>query len=144
MQSVYHPLSPPGSFQPVIIQPPSDRMFPEGKASSVSCSVEYSCPKHLPTLTWNYKGMPATLEVSQVRSGRWRAHSQLSFTAATQDQGQRLICYASFTGGHRQEREIIIQVKSEWKHRHTWCRENVKVSQSYHTVTFNGLPARFK
>ncbi|XP_030225228.1 Schwann cell myelin protein [Gadus morhua] len=99
------------SFQPLRIVPPSDRMFPEGKVSSVSCSVEYSCPKHVPTLTWNYRSMPSTLTVSMVGVGRWRAQSELNFTAAAQYQGRPLTCVARFTGGRRQEESMTIEVK---------------------------------
>jgi hypothetical protein len=88
-------------------------MFPEGKVSSVSCSVEYSCPKHVPTLTWNYRSMPSTLTVSMVGVGRWRAQSELNFTAAAQYQGRPLTCVARFTGGRRQEESMTIEVKSE-------------------------------
>ncbi|KAM6936706.1 uncharacterized protein PEZ65_006764 [Lycodopsis pacificus] len=57
------------SFSPLTISHTSDE-FLEGQASKVSCTASYTCPKHIPTLTWNYGSMPASTDTSK-RGTEW-------------------------------------------------------------------------
>ncbi|KAM4601205.1 uncharacterized protein ACJ7VT_021004 isoform 2-T2 [Polymixia lowei] len=85
--------------------------FLEGKASKVTCYVYYSCPEHVPTLTWNYGSMPASTKVTKTGNTPWKSVSTLTFTASAKDQGRSLTCYAHFSGASRHEESITLQVK---------------------------------
>ncbi|XP_031708908.1 sialoadhesin-like [Anarrhichthys ocellatus] len=102
------------SFSPLTISHTSDE-FLEGQASKVICTASYTCPKHIPTLTWNYGTMPASTDTSKRGNTEWRSVSTLTFTASAKDHGRSLTCSAQFTGGQRQEKSITLQVKNEYK-----------------------------
>ncbi|XP_029929189.1 uncharacterized protein LOC115374422 isoform X2 [Myripristis murdjan] len=106
----YVSLSAQCSFSPLTISPQSEE-FLEGNAREVSCSVFYSCPQHLPTLSWNYGKVQPPTENQKISTGQWKSVSRLTFTAAAQDHGKPLTCYAKFTGGRTQEMSITLQVK---------------------------------
>ncbi|XP_068592620.1 uncharacterized protein [Cebidichthys violaceus] len=98
------------SFSPLTISHTSDE-FLEGQSSKVTCTASYTCPKHIPTLTWNYGSMPASIETSKKGNTGWRSVSTLTFTASAKDHGQSLTCFARFTGRQRQEKSITLRVK---------------------------------
>lgn len=93
------------------IQSTSDE-FLEGQAQEVTCTALYTCPKHLPTLTWNYGSMQAITESGKIGHAQWRTVSTLTFKATANDHGKPLTCFALFTGAHRQKVNITIGVKS--------------------------------
>ncbi|KAL7393025.1 hypothetical protein ABVT39_005495 [Epinephelus coioides] len=98
------------SFSPLTISRTSYE-FLEGQASKVTCTASYTCPKHVPVLTWNYASMPASSETRQSGSAEWKTVSTLTFTPSGKDHGRSLTCYAQFSGGQRQERSITLRVK---------------------------------
>ncbi|XP_073674442.1 uncharacterized protein [Garra rufa] len=68
-----------------------------GIAKVFTCSVHHYCQKE-PTITWNYKNMQVTME--KTHSGlHWISYSNISFLAAKEDNGKKLICTAKFSGG---------------------------------------------
>ncbi|KAG8010164.1 Myelin-associated glycoprotein, partial [Nibea albiflora] len=99
------------SFSPLTIRPPSTNEFLEGQASTVTCTVWYTCAKDLPTLRWNYDSMPASTETRKTRTAQWTTVSTLSFTASGNDDGRSLRCYAQFTGGQTADASITLRVK---------------------------------
>ncbi|XP_072250597.1 uncharacterized protein [Leuresthes tenuis] len=91
---------------------PTSNEFLEGIASKVTCTALYTCPKDIPTLTWNYAGMPASTHTIQVEENTlWKTVSTLIFTSTANDHGRSLICDARFTGGQTQQARITLQVK---------------------------------
>ncbi|XP_054478238.1 Schwann cell myelin protein-like isoform X2 [Anoplopoma fimbria] len=98
------------SFSPLTISHTSDE-FLEGQASKVTCTVSYTCPKPIPTLTWNYGSMPASTATIKTKNTEWRTVSTLTFTASAKDHGQSLTCIARFIGGQKQEKSITLRVK---------------------------------
>ncbi|CAN9514364.1 unnamed protein product [Ophioblennius macclurei] len=89
---------------------PTDE-FLEGRASKVSCTASYTCSKHIPTLTWNYDMPSSTDTVKVSEQVGWRTVSTLTFTASANDYGRSLTCYASFSGGQKQETSITLRVE---------------------------------
>ncbi|KAF3839919.1 hypothetical protein F7725_018636 [Dissostichus mawsoni] len=92
-----------GSFLPLTISQTSEE-FLEGQPRTVTCTASYTCPKHLPTLSWNYGNMPTTTVNSQIRLASWSTVSSLTFTASSNDHGRSLTCYARFIGGRCRKR----------------------------------------
>ncbi|KAL1261105.1 hypothetical protein QQF64_008932 [Cirrhinus molitorella] len=71
----------------------------EGVAKNFICSVQYSCQKETPTITWNYKNMQIT-KGSKTPSGLNRiSYSNIAFLGTEEDHGKKLICSAKFSGG---------------------------------------------
>uniref|UniRef100_A0A671TBE3 Ig-like domain-containing protein n=1 Tax=Sinocyclocheilus anshuiensis TaxID=1608454 RepID=A0A671TBE3_9TELE len=71
----------------------------EGVAKNFICSVYHSCQKENPTITWNYENMQVT-ERSKTLSGLNQiSYSSITFLAAKEDHGKKLICTAKFSGG---------------------------------------------
>ncbi|XP_045900128.1 uncharacterized protein LOC123967858 isoform X1 [Micropterus dolomieu] len=98
------------SYSPLTIQPTSNE-FLEGQESKVTCTALYTCPKHIPTLTWNYVSMPASSNTDKIVNAEWRTVSTLTFKASARDHGKSLTCSARFTGGERQTVSITLRVK---------------------------------
>uniref|UniRef100_UPI0037E74BF2 uncharacterized protein n=1 Tax=Semicossyphus pulcher TaxID=241346 RepID=UPI0037E74BF2 len=98
------------SFSPLTIQPTSIELL-EGQERAITCTAIYTCSKHIPTLTWNYGSMPASTDTTKSGSAQWRTVSTLKFTAAANDHGKYLTCYARFSGGQRQEVKLYLRVK---------------------------------
>ncbi|XP_056236064.1 uncharacterized protein LOC130171837 isoform X2 [Seriola aureovittata] len=98
------------SFSRLTISAPSEE-FLEGYASKVICTASYTCPKNVPTLTWNYMSMPASTDTRNIANAKWTTVSTLTFTASANDHGRSLTCYAEFSGGGRLEESITLRVK---------------------------------
>ncbi|XP_029360628.1 myelin-associated glycoprotein-like isoform X2 [Echeneis naucrates] len=98
------------SFSPLTISAPQNE-FLEGYASKVACTASYTCPKHIPTLKWNYENVPASTESSKITNTMWKTVSTLTFTPSANDHWRSLTCYALFSGGGRQEKSITLRVK---------------------------------
>ncbi|KAM8734355.1 uncharacterized protein AB9X84_023185 isoform 4-T4 [Acanthopagrus schlegelii] len=98
------------SFFPLTIQPTSQE-FLEGQASKVTCTAEYTCPKHLPKFTWSYGGTTDSPEISKIGDAHWRAVSTLTLTTSANDNGRYLKCTAEFTRSQRQAVGIYLRVK---------------------------------
>ncbi|XP_074510099.1 uncharacterized protein LOC141779249 isoform X2 [Sebastes fasciatus] len=98
------------TYSPLTISRTSDE-FLEGQASGVTCTSSYTCPKHIPTLTWNYGSMPASTDTSKTGAAEWRTVSKLTFTASANDHGRSLTCHARFTGAQTTEKSITLRVK---------------------------------
>ncbi|XP_008283246.1 uncharacterized protein LOC103359609 isoform X2 [Stegastes partitus] len=98
------------SISPLTISSTSDE-FLEGYASKVACTATYTCSKHVPTITWNYGGMPASTGTRNVQGGLWKTVSTLTFTSSASSHGGSLTCYARFTGGQTQQVSITLRVK---------------------------------
>lgn len=103
-----------GSFLPLTIQPTSQE-FLEGQASKVTCTAQYTCPKHLPEFTWSYGGTTGPTETRKIGDALWRTVSTLTLTTSANDNGRYLKCSAQFTASQRQEAGIYLRVKSEYK-----------------------------
>ncbi|CAK6960430.1 uncharacterized protein LOC121905273 isoform X1 [Scomber scombrus] len=88
--------------------------FLDGYSKTITCTALYTCPQHLPTLTWNYDSMPASTDIKKTGSAQWKAVSTLTFTASANDHGRSLICYSRFTGGQKLEASITLRVKNEF------------------------------
>ena len=99
-----------GSYSSLTVSGPSD--FLEGQESTVTCTALYTCPKHVPTLTWNYDSMPASTDTTKLSSTKWRTVSTLKFTAAATDHGRSLTCYSRFPGVQT-DSSMTLRVKSE-------------------------------
>ncbi len=69
-----------------------------GIAKNFVCSVYHSCQKE-PTITWNYKNMPVTTKRKKRSGLNWISYSSITFLAAKEDHGKKLICTAKFSGG---------------------------------------------
>ncbi|XP_010779215.1 myelin-associated glycoprotein-like [Notothenia coriiceps] len=104
------PLTAKCSFLPLTISQTSDT-FLEGQPRTVTCTASYTCPTHLPNLSWNYVNMPTTTKSSKSGIASWRTVSTLTFTASSNDHGRSLTCYAQFNGGQMQEKSITLRVK---------------------------------
>ncbi|XP_029959554.1 uncharacterized protein LOC115397408 [Salarias fasciatus] len=90
---------------------PSSTEFLEGYESKVSCIASYTCPKHNPTLRWNYN-MPSSTDTTRVsQEAGWRTVSTLTLTPSANDNGRYLTCYARFTGLQNQQTSITLRVK---------------------------------
>ncbi|KAK5862485.1 hypothetical protein PBY51_017876 [Eleginops maclovinus] len=98
------------SFLPLTISQTSDE-FLEGQPRTVTCTASFTCPKSIPTLTWNYGNMPTTTENGKSGIAGWRTVSTLTFTASSNDHGRSLTCYARLIGGQRLEKSITLRVK---------------------------------
>uniref|UniRef100_A0A3P8TBR8 Si:dkey-238d18.10 n=1 Tax=Amphiprion percula TaxID=161767 RepID=A0A3P8TBR8_AMPPE len=99
------------SISPLTIRPMSDE-FLERYASKVICTATYTCSKHIPTITWNYGGMPVSTDTTKVPGAAlWRTVSTLTFTSSANSHGESLVCYARFTGGLIQFVSLTLRVK---------------------------------
>lgn len=100
-----------GSFRPLKIQSPDE--FFEGQASVVTCTAYYTCPQHLPELSWSYSNVPASTAITKTGKAQWTAVSKLMFTASANDNDRSLTCSVKFSGDHRQSKSITLRVKSK-------------------------------
>ncbi|XP_073340707.1 uncharacterized protein [Pagrus major] len=98
------------SFSPLTIQTTSEE-FLEGQASKVTCTAVYTCPKHLPTITWSYGDMSAPTTTKKTGTAQWKTVSTLTLTASGNDNGRYLKCSAQFSGSKRKEVGIFLRVK---------------------------------
>ncbi|KAM9723396.1 uncharacterized protein ACNS7B_018820 [Menidia menidia] len=87
--------------------------FLEGIASKVTCTASYTCPRNMPTFTWNYGSMPISTSTTQVSGNTvlWKTSSTLTFTSSASDHGRSLTCYAQFSGAQKQQTSITLNVK---------------------------------
>ncbi|XP_030249186.1 uncharacterized protein LOC115567089 isoform X1 [Sparus aurata] len=98
------------SFLPLTIQPTSQE-FLEGQASKVTCTAQYTCPKHLPEFTWSYGDTTGPTETRKIGDTLWRTVSTLTLTTSANDNGRYMKCSAQFTASQRQEAGIYLRVK---------------------------------
>ncbi|XP_051812459.1 sialoadhesin-like [Acanthochromis polyacanthus] len=102
-----------GSISPLTITSTSDEFF-EGYASKVTCTATYTCSKHIPTITWNYGGMPVSTDTIKIPGAAlWKTVSTLTFTSSASSHGGSLACQARFTGGLIQRIRFTLRVKSK-------------------------------
>uniref|UniRef100_A0A9J8C1D0 Ig-like domain-containing protein n=1 Tax=Cyprinus carpio carpio TaxID=630221 RepID=A0A9J8C1D0_CYPCA len=80
-----------------------------GTAKNFVCSVYHSCQKE-PTITWNYKNMQVTTKEKTGSGLNWISYSNITFLAAKEDHGKKLICTAKFSGGDITA-SVILHVK---------------------------------
>ncbi|XP_026137792.1 uncharacterized protein LOC113114909 isoform X1 [Carassius auratus] len=80
-----------------------------GITKNFTCSVYHSCQKE-PTITWNYKNMQVTRKEKRRLGLNWISYSNITFLAAKEDHGKKLICTAKFPGGDITA-SVILHVK---------------------------------
>nr|XP_021322151.1 uncharacterized protein LOC101884840 [Danio rerio] len=72
----------------------------EGVAQNFTCTIYHSCQKENPSISWNYENMQVS-EGRKTLSGSDRvAFSNITFLGTIEDQGRKLTCTASFSGGN--------------------------------------------
>ncbi|XP_015254783.1 PREDICTED: sialic acid-binding Ig-like lectin 5 [Cyprinodon variegatus] len=134
------------SFSSLTIRSSSSEYL-EGVASTVTCSVSYTCSNNKPTFTWNYANMPATSNT--YKDGTWwKTTSTLTFTPSAKDHGNHLRCSAHFPGRSTQDRSIPILVKkikmnelpgelTEGVEKSVICSVSYKCKKSRPTIEWN-------
>ncbi|XP_059390079.1 sialoadhesin-like isoform X2 [Carassius carassius] len=70
----------------------------EGITKNFICSVYHSCQKENPTITWNYENMQVTTRNKKLPGLNQISYSNITFLAAKEDHGNKLICTVKFSG----------------------------------------------
>ncbi|XP_060744036.1 uncharacterized protein LOC132857929 [Tachysurus vachellii] len=82
----------------------------EGVGKNFTCTVFHSCKGHPPVFTWNHKDLPETVETKKGPSLTWATYSNILYIASLEDDGKKLTCTATFTGGEIIS-SIVLQVQ---------------------------------
>ncbi|XP_040183183.1 B-cell receptor CD22-like [Rana temporaria] len=68
----------------------------EGNTYVFTCDAKHTCPANLPTLTWNFRNLPAKTHHRELGNGVWETVSKLTFKADSEDNGKALKCFAEY------------------------------------------------
>ncbi len=99
-----------GAHHKIMIEPELADVT-EGVAKNFVCSVHHSCQKE-PTITWNYENMQVT-KGNKILSGLNQiTFSNITFLGAKEDNGNKLICTAKFSGADFKA-SVILRVQRE-------------------------------
>ncbi|RXN21701.1 myelin-associated glyco -like isoform X2 [Labeo rohita] len=88
----------------------------EGVGQNFTCTIYHSCQKENPVITWNYENMQVSAwNKKHSDSDQFRiAFSNITFLGAKEDNGKRLICTATFSGGNI-ETYVVLRVEEYQK-----------------------------
>uniref|UniRef100_A0A3B1KH15 Ig-like domain-containing protein n=1 Tax=Astyanax mexicanus TaxID=7994 RepID=A0A3B1KH15_ASTMX len=101
-------LSPSCTFQKPTISPTQDEVM-EGIEKTFTCTVQHTCQKQKPSLTWNFENMPASVKTEKM-SSTWTTVSTLKLKAARDDHDKTLTCTAQ-SGGEQSSDSVVLKVK---------------------------------
>ncbi|XP_071326759.1 uncharacterized protein [Trachinotus anak] len=79
----------------------------EGVATSVICSVSYTCKKNEPIIVWNFKDMQSSSYTKPLSSYTYETVSNLTFIGSLGDDGKPLTCTAKFLTGETSDSTIL-------------------------------------
>ncbi|XP_026882287.2 uncharacterized protein LOC113587700 [Electrophorus electricus] len=102
-------LNPLCDFDSPKISPREDETM-EGIEKIFNCSVQHTCEKQKPIITWNYQHMEYSAETQQISSKTWKTVSVLKFKASRDDHGKKLICTAQSVDGQKVD-SVDLKVK---------------------------------
>lgn len=81
------------------------------KTVIISCAVNHTCPSHPPTLTWTITGHAIKENHEDLRIGRWRMESRMTYTASYTDDKTVLQCAATFQNNKTSVENITLNIK---------------------------------
>ncbi|XP_046718568.1 uncharacterized protein LOC124394426 isoform X2 [Silurus meridionalis] len=82
----------------------------EGVGNNFTCTVFHSCKNQPLKFAWNYKELPETLGTKKGSLLNWATFSNVFFIASLEDDGKKLTCTATFSGGEITT-SIVLQVQ---------------------------------
>ncbi|KAM9723409.1 myelin-associated glycoprotein isoform 1-T2 [Menidia menidia] len=92
----------------------------QGKPFTVTCSVQHTCPSHVPKLTWSKGSTPDDVFEKEIdmKHGMWRTESVLTFIPEENDDHTDLSCTAEFFGGTKSAATIPLHIKRTQNYNH--------------------------
>ncbi len=100
-----------GAHHKILIEPELADVT-EGVAKNFVCSVYHSCQKETPTITWNYENMQVTKGNKKLSGLDQITFSNITFLGAKEDNENKLICTAKFSGADFKA-SVILRVQRE-------------------------------
>ncbi|XP_056613101.1 uncharacterized protein LOC130428843 isoform X1 [Triplophysa dalaica] len=70
----------------------------EGVAKDFNCTINHSCLKDPPSISWNYENMQVSNRYNKLTQFISATSSTITFLADKKDKGKKLICTATFSG----------------------------------------------
>ncbi|XP_057206592.1 myelin-associated glycoprotein-like isoform X2 [Triplophysa rosa] len=81
-----------------IIIEPNRADVVEGVPKDFTCTINHSCLKDPPSISWNYKNMQVSNGNKKLTEFNSATSSTVTFLAEKKDRGKKLICTAEFSG----------------------------------------------
>ncbi|XP_073671662.1 uncharacterized protein [Paramisgurnus dabryanus] len=82
----------------ITIEPKLATDIIEGVAKTFTCTVQHSCLKNPPILSWNYENMPVKDGKKQLTGFELATFSTIKFFGEKNDDGKKLICTTNISG----------------------------------------------
>ncbi|XP_056612841.1 uncharacterized protein LOC130428677 isoform X2 [Triplophysa dalaica] len=84
-------------YSNIIIKPDRADVI-EGVSKDFTCTINNSCQKDPPSISWNYKNMQVSNKNTKLTGINSATSSTITFSAERKDKGKKLICTAKFSG----------------------------------------------
>lgn len=94
--------------EPIILSGPGKPI--EGNTYVFTCHAKHTCPANPPTLTWNFKSLPAKTHHRELGDGVWETVSKLTYKAESEDNGKTLKCFAEYPNKQKTETRQMLNI----------------------------------